>query len=142
MKNIDLDGCIKLLKNGSKLDNATIASLKNFRAIHGESILHFCAIENDCALVKASHKCGIDINSTNKFSRSALMESSILGYSGMVKLLVELGANISQVDREGNTALHLAYINKAPKEIINLLLDLGADPQQTNEYGEIPEKAL
>lgn len=142
MMNMDLDKCINLVRNPSKLDSRSKVFIQNFRTLNKESILHYCAIENDINLVKLAHNCGVNVDCVNKYSRTALMESASLGYVDMVKLLIELGADISQIDTEGNTPLHLAYINKVPKEVIDMLLELGSDPNQTNNYGEIPEKAL
>lgn len=57
-----------------------------------------------------------------------------------VKLLLDLGADINTVDRNGNTAMHGAAYNISP-QVVKLLAERGADPQiwkNANKAGGTP----
>uniref|UniRef100_A0A673K689 Protein phosphatase 1, regulatory subunit 27b n=1 Tax=Sinocyclocheilus rhinocerous TaxID=307959 RepID=A0A673K689_9TELE len=58
-------------------------------------------------------------------------------YLECVKLLVKLGADITQRDEDGWTALHMACSDGFP-EIAKYLLSLGADTEAENDCGEKP----
>ena len=63
-----------------------------------------------------------------------------------VKLIVHAGCDVNAFNTEGNTPLHLAvkYKPAEPKdveilrEMLLLLLDIGADPKQENKNGQTP----
>jgi ankyrin repeat protein len=57
-----------------------------------------------------------------------------------VKLLLDLGADVNDVDNNGDTAVHGAAYNMYPK-VIELLAANGADPQvwgKPNKFGRTP----
>jgi ankyrin repeat protein len=56
----------------------------------------------------------------------------------MVRLLLEVGAGVNDVDREGNTALHIVAASPQPVsyELVNLLLDNGAHFDVCNSKGQ------
>lgn len=48
------------------------------------------------------------LEETDSYGRSPLLVAAEAGNSSVVKVLVNSGCNLSAVDNEGNTALHLA----------------------------------
>ena len=63
-------------------------------------------------LVEFAMKNGFDPGFVgNKYLRTPLHITSMYGYLGMVKALVELGANISVTDKNGKTPSDLAAVN-------------------------------
>ncbi len=56
--------------------------------------------------------------------------------SELVKILLEDGAKVKETDRAGNTALHLAVLNKQPQTVALLLPYFGALP--VNHQGQTP----
>lgn len=80
-------------------------------------------------------KSGIDLKECGS---KALILAAIWGHKDIVKLLcLQKGANINSIDIEGNTALHYAA-NYQNKDVVGLLLDLGANKKRKNIYGEMP----
>ncbi|OYW13350.1 MAG: hypothetical protein B7Z55_16995, partial [Planctomycetales bacterium 12-60-4] len=74
---------------------------------------------------------------TNEPQEEAGEESEALE---AVKLLLDLGANINTVDRNGDTAMHGAAYNISP-QVVNLLAQRGADPhlwKKPNKAGGTP----
>merc|ERR1719319_1927137 len=59
------------------------------------------------------------------------------GQVGEVKSLIDHGADVSAVDEDGMTPLHLAAIEGKPR-IVRTLLNLGADPNAQTPYFETP----
>ena len=66
---------------------------------------------------------------------NSLMVASLLGYKNIVKILLDLGADINAKDNNGQTALMRAT-DHGYTEIITLLLDKGADINANNNDGK------
>lgn len=121
---------------------------------------------NALELAKFLIKSGVDVNAINKhnctalnyaiFSNSyevakVLIESgavlspsimlSTVGFQlnspKIVELLIEVGADINAVDKDGNTTLHRAMCFSNP-EIAEILIKKGADLEIKNKLGETP----
>lgn len=56
---------------------------------------------------------------------------------GAIRELIAAGANIDEVDQDGQTALHQALSANSPGAA-SLLLELGANPNQVNDLGQSP----
>ena len=72
--------------------------------------------------------------------KTALMCATGEGHFASVKLLLELGADVSAADSAGFTALHYAAGSfwREQSEIVELLLQRGAQPATTSEDGARP----
>ena len=66
-----------------------------------------------------------------------LMEASMNGFAGIVKLLLRHGANTNTQSASRNTALHYACA-RGDCEIVSLLLDHSSDIELQNEKGHTP----
>ncbi|CAL1537868.1 unnamed protein product [Lymnaea stagnalis] len=83
-------------------------------------------------------KYGSNINSSNDDGRTALMVGSeIEGTLGILKLLVDNGADINLRDTDGNAALHRA-VHSGRTENVKLLLESGADVNLRDAIGSTP----
>jgi len=63
-------------------------------------------IENggDQALIRTLVTFGVDVNAVNKSGQTALMFAAENGYEDSVKALLESGAEVNRLDREGKSA--------------------------------------
>ena len=77
---------------------------------------------------------GITSTSIKYPGGSPLHIASSKGFKDVIIKLIRLGADINQVDNNGNTPLHLAY----NADIAQLLLDYGANKYITNRMGQTP----
>jgi ankyrin repeat protein len=113
-------------------DNSILART----GIHGETLLHWLAVEGRLLAVRQLAELGAQVDTINEFGNTPLMECALLGNDSMVSLLLDLGASPNkQSERDRNTALHAASEN-GHSEVVNLLLSRGADPLLKNDYGE------
>ncbi len=65
------------------------------------------------------------------------MEAASGGYSDIVKLLIDHGANVNAKSSVGNTALTYACCG-GYEEVVRILLEAGADVEHQNENGHTP----
>lgn len=79
--------------------------LLHARSSVGETALHYLAIENDIASVQWLLARGADINTTNEFGGTPLMDAAKCGYIEMCRFLVEQGADSGIKEHDGDTAL-------------------------------------
>lgn len=104
-----------------------------------------CAAEAGCEdivryLVKEQ---GVDVNTTRTNGETALMAACQChhtheeDYKRMVKLLLRRSIHVDTQDMKGNTALHFASGNGAPK-LVEILLRSGASPDLSNKNKETP----
>jgi uncharacterized protein len=94
-------------------------------------------------------KAGADVHATDKNGVTALHHAVRFRSPTAVKTLIEHGANVNQAcRRNGSTPLHRAATqtgapgtagrSEAAREIVQMLLEAGADPSSTNKAGRRP----
>jgi ankyrin repeat protein len=118
-------------------------------AIH--TTLIKAAENNDCAAIQRSLDNGADINTTDMNKWTPLMWAVVKGHSNAVQcLLNNPNIAINQQDHDGNTALMIALLlihrtwttkkvtQQTIQNVIQLLLDAGADPEIANNKGNAP----
>jgi uncharacterized protein len=91
--------------------------------------------KNEAALVKhlMNRGCSVNVVSGDR-GTTPLMEASSLGRTELVKLLIEMGADLNHASKEGQTALILAIGNRY-EETARILLEEGADPKHKDQLG-------
>jgi len=75
------------------------------------------------------HTCRVDIG---------LTKSSESDLKLCIEELIQKGANVNAADCRGNTPLHIACRDGASEDIINMLLDCGANLHVVNNIGRTP----
>jgi ankyrin repeat protein len=78
---------------------------------------------------------GADVNATNAYRWTALLEAVSQDRLALVKLLVERGADVNAAQNQGETPLMTA-VSRGNKEIVTYLLAQGADVNRKNEEGK------
>lgn len=94
-------------------------------------------------MVRLLHANQCDANYTDERGNSFLhMVAGDDGEVGLAKAFIEFGINIDQVNIEGNTPLHLAAESgKDNLEVVQILVEAGADVNAVNKKGETPRKS-
>jgi hypothetical protein len=85
-------------------------------------------------LVDGRAKSYVDVNLPDEEGTVPLIYASCFGHEGVVKALLDAGANVDKQDRNQWSALMWAMTNRH-KGIAKLLLDQGADPEIRSSSG-------
>ena len=125
-----LDNIKRLLELG--------ADIQQLEFNDGWSALHFAATYSSPEIIEYLLSLGMTVNMTDKSGRTPLMCACLkAGRLDKVKRLLELGADIQQLDYDGWSALHFAARDSSP-EIIEYLLSLGMTVNMTSKTGRTP----
>jgi len=91
-------------------------------------------------IIKRLLDAGADPNlkAPSEYNYTPLLEASVLGETGVVELLLRVGANVHATSTVGQTALHLA----GNAEVARLLIRAGADVTARTTYGETPAEGF
>ena len=109
--------------------NITNPTHELFRAIHA------CNPDG----VRKSMEDGANPNSTCQSDESPLMACVKKGQVASIRILLNEGADINQVNSKGDTFLHLVARELYAREnLIPMALKAGVDPNHQNELGETP----
>jgi ankyrin repeat protein len=116
-------------------------NLIHARWVHGESLVHFMAVEGFYKGVKFLAEHGADVNAVNEFGDSPLIDVATLGRDHIAELLLQHGANPNAVSKTRDNALHIAVLS-ANERMIRVLLEGGADARYRTDLGESVFDAL
>ena len=125
------------------------------RDVEHNSVLHYlidstvCNEHDRAECLHVLINYGLDVeqrlqNSELTRNGTALQIAASRGQKSLVEALVQIGANVSSIDGNGNTALHLAMLNcNSPEGIphlatIEVLLNAGANVSVVNKNAESP----
>ncbi|AWB34753.1 hypothetical protein DBV39_14635 [Orrella marina] len=93
-------------------------------------------------ILKMTLAHGADLNSTNRYGGTALIPAAERGHVETVQTLVESGVAIDHVNNLGWTALLEAIIlgngGESHQQIVNILLEAGANPNLADRDGVSP----
>jgi ankyrin repeat protein len=109
--------------------------LLDSRWIHNETVLHFLAVENYLDGVRFLAKLGADVDSTNEFGDTALIDVACLGNDKVAEVLLEHGANPNAYSETNDNPLHCA-VASGNARLVGLLLDYGAKYSYETDIGE------
>ena len=105
-----------------------------------ENTLAGAASAGDLAAIKRHIAEGTDVNELY-FETPPLIWATMMGQTAAAELLLQQGADIKGINREGNTALHLAiFLGHA--DTAELLIKNGADVSVRNHEGATPIDVL
>ncbi len=79
-----------------------------------------------------------NINAKNWNNNTSLMIAACGGYSKIVKMLIDFGADINCKDKQGGSALTSAYDYDENVDIVQMLINAGADVNAIDEFGLTP----
>ena len=105
--------------------------------VHGDTCLHD-GVKGDCykELIQALIDSGAVVNATNNSDRTALMMACFKGDIDAVNVLLNAGTDPNITDEYGETCIHDAVRGDACKEVLQTLIDNGANVNITNMDGE------
>lgn len=100
--------------------------LLNARYIHGETVLHFLAIEGLVSGVQFLVASGADVDAINEFGDTALIDVAALGNREIAEILLKYGANPNaQSDTRDNVLA--AAIRSGNQDLVDLLRSFGSN---------------
>ena len=102
----------------------------------GETPLHYLAVENDLASVRALVEHGAQVNTLNECGGTPLSEAASLGYVELVKYLLSVGAKL-RIEGQKEPILHEA-VRSGSAEMVKLFLEAGAEVNAANDLRETP----
>lgn len=99
--------------------------LLNARCIHGETVLHFLAVEGFVDGVQFLVASGADVDAVNKFGDTALVDVALLGNREIAEILLNHGANPNAHSVTNDNVL-AAATRSGDQELVDLLRSFGA----------------
>jgi ankyrin repeat protein len=108
--------------------------LINARWLHGETVLHFLAVEGFTDGVRFLAERGADVNAVNEFGDAPLIDVAVLGHTDIADVLLRHGANPNAGSDRRDPILHCA-VERGNDRLVGLLLAAGADAGYRTDLG-------
>ena len=115
--------------------------LRDARWIHGETVLHFLAVEGYAEAVRFLGSLGFDPNATNEFGDPPLIDVATVGNDQVAEVLLALGADPNASSETRDNVLHSA-VRSGNARLVDLLLSAGARADYLTELEETVFDAL
>jgi ankyrin repeat protein len=116
--NLSLD---EALKKAAEIEKIKIQTRNLFKEL--------CSDDPNINIIKSCISAGADLNDKHNYSasgRSALIIAAMYGHTGIVRLLIDSGADVNATKIDGYTAL-MAASSHGYTEIVQLLIAAGAN---------------
>jgi hypothetical protein len=123
--------------------NLTVEQIRgldtSFVTEEGMSPLHFAASIDDAKAAKylLARGAPIEDNKYGDLKMTPLRLATEDDHLAVVRVLLDGGANIEAIDRDGGTSLHRAAV-KGEDKTVGLLLERGANPDARDKYNHTP----
>lgn len=116
---------------------APISTGRFARDSKGRTTLMWAASRGQVGIAKVLIRRGVDVNARDHSGHTALMWS--VGHRPSIELLLRSGADVNAKSDSGTTVLHtVTFFHLKDRDVILRLLNLGADPNVSDLYGETP----
>ena len=135
-----MDAAVRNPERASQLRREA-PELLDARWLHQETALHFLAVENQPDAVSFLAASGMDVDATNAFGDTALIDVVFIGNVAMSARLLELGADPNAKSELRGCPLHIA-VQLGREDLVELLLRRGATTDYVTSDGETLEDAL
>jgi ankyrin repeat protein len=116
-------------------------SYTHFMAAEEEAVLPLLVAVHDGDVAEVGRLLDEDgqlVEARLGFGQTPLLFAAKQGHVNVVRLLLGRGANSEASDEEGSTALHYALLSSRIEEVVDVLLDWGADANKTGHRGATP----
>jgi ankyrin repeat protein len=100
--------------------------------------LHCLGMSGNPEIARLLVEHGADLEATDTLQETPLITACRFGNPKLIPVLLELGANVGHVSKEKHTALWYAISSMKDVTIVKMLIDAGADPNETYAYGDNP----
>jgi ankyrin repeat protein len=108
---------------------ATLVNTRDPRT--GEGALHIVVRRDDSAYLGYLLSHGADANLRDNKGETAMLLAARLGHAEMLTVLAKAGGNVNLTNGSGETPLIIA-VQRRDATLVRTLLDLGADPDQSD----------
>ena len=124
------EGAIKILINASANPNVADNT-------YGDTSLH-TAVQHECSTeaLQTIIDHGADTNATNKRNETAFTLACMINNESAIKVLLNAGADSNIADIDGYTCLHYAVARHCSIEVLQAIIDHGANVNATNRRNE------
>lgn len=112
-----------------------IPELLNARYLHGETVLHFLVVEGYAEGVRFLAENGADVDATNEFGDTALVDAATLGNATVVAVLLQHGADPNAPSATCENVVHAAGGSGCP-EVLDMVLTAGGRLDYVTDIGE------
>ena len=101
----------------------------------GHTCLHYAVICSDYPkeIFQTLINKGANVNATNHKNRTAMLLACIERKADLINILLNAGADPNIATTNGNTCLHAAATYDVPQEVVQTIIDHGADVNATNK---------
>ncbi|CAH1404977.1 unnamed protein product [Nezara viridula] len=114
-------------------DNIPIDAMRKTLAepdeIGGDPPFHIAIYDEDIDVVRAMLNFGVDVNCKGAYGQTPILTATIVGSIPILELLVEKGGDLTMVNYNKSSALHIAVLQEWPKTtrwLLNKGLDINA----------------
>jgi ankyrin repeat protein len=127
-----IDAVVNAPARGSELLRSN-PELLNARWLHNETVLHFLCVEGYAEGVRFLIEAGAQVDATNEFGGTALVDMVLMGNTSIAKLLVEAGANPNASSPTSDNILQQAVF-AGNMELAEVLIRAGAHTEDLRSF--------